>query len=187
MAQQERRRGEELQRGRQQTGGAPSTALQRGDGDGPRGLSTRRDSPVERMISEVDWMFDEMQRRLFGAPLVDASQSRLPQIEIEDTGNEVVLTAEIPGVDPANVQLQCSDDVLTIRAEEHEEEGGEQEGARARRYARFFAQVALPPDVDIERAQASVDNGVLTIRLPKAAEQQSVRQIPISTEQQRAA
>lgn len=185
MAQAERTRGEEIQ--------------QRGDADAQRGLASRRgESPVERMLSDMDWMFSEMQRRLFGVPVFGGPRlapmapatargselrlGRLPQIEMEDTGGEVVLTAEIPGVDPKAVRLECREDVLTIRAEDQSQEEHTEEGARARRYARFFAQIALPPDVETERAQASVEHGMLTIRFPKQMAQENVRQIPVNTE-----
>lgn len=147
-------------------------------------------SPFDRMMAEMDWMFDQMQRRFFGTPLLDPMMrgrgergefGRLPHFEFEDAGDAIVLNAEIPGVDPQDLQLECRDDVLTIRAESKEEKAGE-EGGRFRRYASFYRQVPLPPEADVDRAEASCKNGVLTVRFPKEAGADDVKRIPISGE-----
>jgi len=70
--------------------------------------------------------------------------------------------------------------VLTIRGETQMEE--ETDDARIERYFSFFRQVELPDGVDVEQAEASYRNGMLSIRFPKRAQRENVRQIPISTQ-----
>lgn len=82
-----------------------------------------------------------------------------------DEGSELVVEALLPGVRPEDVDLGCSDGVLTIAARlevpdrdfEHQEVHTTQ----------FYRQLALPPDSRFEDASASSENGVLTIRIPK--------------------
>ena len=172
-----------------------STSLQR-VGERRGGLAPwSAASPMERMMAEMDWMFDQMQRRFFGVPFFEPMETRrgerggfgrMPHLELEDAGNAVLLHAEIPGVDPKDLQLECRDDVLTIRAESKDEEAGD-EGSRFQRYASFYRQVPLPPETDVDRADASVKNGVLTVRFPKREGTENVKRIPISGEARREA
>jgi hypothetical protein len=61
-------------------------------------------------------------------------------------------------------------------------EGGE-EGERYSSYASYFRRLTLPPDVDVDRAEASFKHGVLRIRLPKREAAAHVKRIPVSAEQ----
>ena len=153
-----------------------------------RGLAARA---YEDPFSLLDSMFERLQRDFFGMSLFDASLAgwpgdrersgpRVPRVRAHDTGDSLVLTAELPGIKPADVQVELGDDVLTIRAEAGQEE--ESEGARAGRYIGFHRQLRLPEDLDADQVEASYSNGVLTIRLPRRTRRESARQIPITTE-----
>ena len=69
--------------------------------------------------------------------------------------------------------------VLQGETQAEEERGGE----RVERYISFYRQVRLPEDLEADRAEASYKNGALSIRFPKRAERNNVKQIPITTEQ----
>lgn len=86
----------------------------------------------------------------------------------------------MPGVEPAAVDIRVKGNILTIRGEMAAEREAREENfvRRERRFGRFFRQVALPTTVLPDRAEATFDNGVLTIKLPKA-EQTRPRQIPV--------
>ena len=185
MAQQDRRREQSREQPTQHR--QESTAMQRAGGDRRFGLAPwRAESPLVRMLSEMDWMFDQMQRGFFGAAGRFSPDLRLPNFEIDETRDAIVLNAEIPGVDAKDLQLEYRDGVLTIRAESQQEED-EDTRTRFRRYASFYRQVSLPPDADVDRAQASVKNGVLTIRFPRHEDSENVKRIPITREGQREA
>jgi len=92
-----------------------------------------------------------------------------PLVELVDTGEEFVLTAELPGIDPKDIDIDLEDDRLTIRGtkkDELEKEDREYQ-IYERRYGSFERSFSLPRSVDSEKIEANFENGVLTIRLPK--------------------
>lgn len=156
---------------------------------------------VRRLFEDFDRLFEDMQRSFFGRPIFGPSLSEegagvpamggvgagawTPRIEMRDAGREVVVAAELPGVDPKDVSIECTDEGLTIRGETRAEETAEEGGVyrSERRYGSFFRQIPLPADLDLDKAQGQFRNGLLTVRLPKTeAAQQRVRRIPIEGE-----
>jgi HSP20 family protein len=181
MANEQSRRQSERQGERQ------STAMERSEG-GERGLATRH---YQDPFTLFDSLFERMQRDFFGTSLLNAlvpgrrggesgPALRVPRVQMRDTGEELELTAELPGVDGSNVSVQIEDDVVTIGGEQHREE--KQGEARTEHYVSFYRQVPLPDGVDTDQAQASYRNGVLSIRFPKTRARSNARQIPVSTE-----
>lgn len=80
-----------------------------------------------------------------------------------------MLTAELPGIDPKDIDIDLEDDRLTIRGtkkDELEKEDREYQ-IYERRYGSFERSFSLPRSVDSEKIEANFENGVLTIRLPK--------------------
>lgn len=102
-------------------------------------------------------------------------------LDIYETGDDVMVTATVPGVNPDDLEITVQGDVLTIRGETKSDEsvGDERYHRRERSYGRFARQVALPSSVDSGKAEAAFDNGVLKLRLPKA-EQAKERRIQIT-------
>jgi HSP20 family protein len=91
----------------------------------------------------------------------------------------MIVVAEIPGVDPASVDLALTDNVLSLRgvkAAANLPEPAIQ--LRERRVGAFHRELTLPHEVDFDKAQAEANQGVLTIRLPKRATAKP-RTIPI--------
>jgi HSP20 family protein len=98
-------------------------------------------------------------------------------MDVEDREQELVLTVELPGFDPDEVSVDCTENVLTIRGEHRESH--EEGGYRAERG--FHRQIAVPSGCDLEKIQATFRSGLLRIRLPRT--EQRGRRIPISTEE----
>jgi HSP20 family protein len=90
-----------------------------------------------------------------------------PSVDVNETDKEVVVRAEVPGLDPGDVALSLTPHGLTIRGEKREEK--KDKGLLEWRYGSFVETVPLPPGLDADRAEARVKNGVLTVRLPRAA------------------
>lgn len=175
MAEQGRRQGESRQ---------DESAMAARPGERESGLARRFQDP----FAMFDWMFDRMQRDLFGPSAFGGllaghgeagAVERVPRVEMREEGDTLVLMAELPGIEPNDAQIELEQDVLTIRGQSRGRE--EREGRTMERSVSFFRQLRLPEGVDPERAEASYRNGMLTIRFPRAA-RAGTRQIPISSE-----
>ncbi len=98
----------------------------------------------------------------------------MPAMEVVETPEELVLTAELPGLAKENVDITIDDDVLTIRGEKTEErkEGDEERKYHLweRTYGSFQRSFTLPLTVDPTKINAVFDKGVLKVKLPKSAE-----------------
>ncbi|HEX9622380.1 MAG TPA: Hsp20/alpha crystallin family protein [Polyangiaceae bacterium] len=97
-----------------------------------------------------------------------------PAVDVLNTENAYVLKAELPGVNAEEVDIQVHDNVLTLRGERKFEDKSEAEGYHRveRRYGSFARSFTLPEGVDDDAIEAALENGVLTIRVPKPAARQ---------------
>lgn len=108
---------------------------------------------------------------------------RVP-VDVRREGESLIITAELPGVDPVvDVDVSIDGDILVISGEKsHEEET--RDGDRLlweRRYGRFERRLTLPDGVDPESIEATFDKGVLTVKVPTpAVEPPARRQIPVN-------
>jgi HSP20 family protein len=93
-------------------------------------------------------------------------------MDVRETDKEIVVEAELPGIDEKDVSLSLQDGVLTIRGEKKHEHEEEKENYRVseRRYGSFQRAMRLPDTVDENKVEASFNNGVLTASLPKRPE-----------------
>jgi HSP20 family protein len=111
---------------------------------------------------------------LFGA--VDGGRMsgllRAPVADVVETESDIKVYAEMPGLTPADIQLDIENNVLTIAGEKHEErkEGDDKSTwhLTERRYGHFSRSFVLPRDVDQDGIQASFENGILTVVIPKS-------------------
>jgi HSP20 family protein len=100
------------------------------------------------------------------------SSSWAPAVDIFENENELVLTAEIPGIDEKDVEIKIEDNTLTLKGErKFEKETKEENYHRIERsYGSFYRAFTLPQSVDAEKVQAEHENGVLKITMPKRQE-----------------
>jgi HSP20 family protein len=145
-----------------------------------RGVGPGLTNPFElmdRMAEEMDRSFDRMFRD-FGMPRrslaarspfrsFDRESSWSPRVEVFQKGDRYIVRAELPGLKKDDVQVEITDDVLTIQGERREEHEEEREGYyhSEREYGQFHRAVSLPEGVIAESAQASFNNGVLEISM----------------------
>jgi HSP20 family protein len=101
-----------------------------------------------------------------------AASSWAPAVDIYETENEVILTAEIPGIEEKDIEIKVEDSTLTLRGErKFEKETKEENYHRIERaYGSFFRSFTLPTYVDQDGIEAQHENGVLKIHMPKRAE-----------------
>ena len=90
----------------------------------------------------------------------------------DDTKGDFVVKAELPGIDPKDIDISLSEGVLTIRGEKRQEKEEKDEGYHLveRSYGSFTRSIRLPREVQNEKINASYKNGVLKITLPKSEE-----------------
>ena len=100
-------------------------------------------------------------------------ESWLPAVDVFDTKESVVLKAELAGMKPDDIQIEVEDNVLTIKGERRFEEKVEEDRYYRveRRFGSFQRSIALPQGVDAEDIQASYEDGILEVRVPKAEEE----------------
>ena len=86
--------------------------------------------------------------------------------------DEIIVKAELPGMDKSDVEVNISDSELTLKGEKKKEEKVEEENyfRCERSYGAFFRSVELPTDVQADKIKASFKNGILEVRLPKTEE-----------------
>jgi HSP20 family protein len=129
---------------------------------------------LEEMRKDMDRLFEDFfapvrRRRGWIRPEVGVV---VPNIEMYDRKNEIVVKAELPGVKKEDIDLTITKDSLTMKGEVKKEEEIKEEDYYAceRSYGSFTRTIALPVEVDSEKAKASFKNGVLEIVLPKREE-----------------
>ena len=137
--------------------------------------------PFVTLRREVDRIFDDFFNGSAGTAL-RAMNGVTPVIDVTETDKEIVVTAELPGLDEKDFEVTVAGDVLTIKGEkkaEHEEKNGDAYYME-RRFGSFSRSVRLPFEVKDEQVDATYDKGVLTIRLPKPEEvQKAARRIEV--------
>jgi len=133
-------------------------------------VSLIRWDPFDDLASlreSMDKLFEEFFTRRPRGPALATWQ---PAVEVFETDADVVVRAELPGIDPKNVDITVTSDTLTIKGEARAEQEDKRRNyyRRELRYGAFTRVLALPDDVNAEQAKASYKNGILEIRVPKS-------------------
>ncbi|MGO8954401.1 MAG: Hsp20/alpha crystallin family protein [Rhodomicrobium sp.] len=146
-----------------------------GKGQGGR-LPSRYSDQFQTFRSEMDRLFDSF---LTGMPSLTnlrqafpAAQGLTPAWDVKETEKELVVKADLPGIDEKDIQLTIHDGVLSIRGEKKSERTDERENYHfmERSFGSFQRAIRLPETVDEDKVQANFDKGVLTVTLPKRPE-----------------
>ncbi len=154
-------------------------------------LTKRAFHPVVaiRSLGEFDRMWREMEKSFKEAwPVASEKLPRLysgwePRVDIKEQDEAYLLRADLPGLQLDDIGVEFQDGVLTIRGERRLEEEQEEETdngyyRKERAYGAFARRFALAATVEADNISATYTNGVLEVRVPKAAEAQAKR-IPV--------
>jgi HSP20 family protein len=121
-------------------------------------------------------LFDDFDTAGWTNPSLFGGAQVWPRVNLADTGAELVLTADVPGLGEKDVEVSLEHDVLTISGERKVTPPSGYTAHRQEREAfKFTRSFNLPCPINSERANATVKQGVLTISLPKAPEAQPKR------------
>ncbi len=136
---------------------------------------------LARFRGEIDRLMDQF----FGGGPLEGSSWRAewtPMLDVSESADKVHVKAELPGVDPKDIDISLNGRLLTLRGEKRDEHEEKNENVYRveRRYGAFARSVELPADVNAERVEANYRDGVLNITLPKT-EEQPVKKIEVKT------
>jgi len=131
-----------------------------------------QDHPFLTLHREMNRLFDDVFSR-FDAPMLSGSGRAgfglsWPSVEVTEAEGVVKVTAEVAGLDEKHVEVLLDDDVLVIRGEKRSESEDRERRFSERFYGRFERRIPLPFEVEQEKVEASFENGVLTVSLPKS-------------------
>jgi HSP20 family protein len=151
-----------------------------------REVTVRREevNPFLALHREMNRLFDDVFRGFDLAPFgFDRGFDRMigwPNIEVSDTDKEVKVTAELPGLEEKDVELELANGILAIKGEKRTEMEDKDRLFSERYYGRFERRIPVD-DIEEDKVSASFKNGVLTVTLPKSAKaQQNVKRIPVN-------
>lgn len=101
-------------------------------------------------------------------PLSVASRTA---IDLNETDDEIVVTADLPGLEPQDFNVEITKERLVIRGEKRQEARRQEHGYhyQERRYGAFARAIRLPCEIDVEQARANYKRGILRVTLPKTA------------------
>ena len=93
----------------------------------------------------------------------------VPAVDIKETNDAFVLHADIPGVDPKDIEVHMENGILTIKGQRESEKKEEREGYKRveRSYGSFYRRFSLPDTANADKIGAKSKNGVLEITIPK--------------------
>lgn len=133
-------------------------------------------------FKELASLREEMDRiwsRFFGEwPSTESFRGEwAPSLDVSETKDNIVVRAEVPGIDAKDIDVSLANNVLTIKGKKEQEKEEKEENYHRveRSYGSFSRSIRLPREVKSDKITASYKNGVLKITLPKAEESKEIK------------
>lgn len=132
-------------------------------------------NPSEEMRKMEQWMnsmfgeFEPVTGRLLPVGTgEDVMKTATPSIDLQEIENKILVTADVPGIEKEDITVNIHADTLEITAQKKKEKG---EGylRRERGYTKFYRRIALPDNVNPDKVDAALKDGVLTVEMEKMA------------------
>jgi len=146
------------------------------------GFTDQLIEPFSRFRSELDRLFDDFPFRLPTMRAASAFSMAVPAIEMTETKRAYKITAELPGIDPNEVEISVEDDFLRLSGEKKTEREEDEKGYHLseRSYGAFERTIRLPAGAQADKIKARCRNGVLTLTIPKNGKaEERVRKIAV--------
>jgi HSP20 family protein len=146
-------------------------------------LSVRRgqgDEALLEMRDQMNRMFDQFFERPFGLSPFFGDNTLMgdfaPSMDVSESDKEIIIDAELPGMQPEDIDISLERDTLVIRGEKRAEREQKDEDKRYHRversYGSFYRTIPLSGEVEEGKIEATFKNGVLKVKLPKTKEAQ---------------
>ncbi|MFB0533339.1 MAG: Hsp20/alpha crystallin family protein [Desulfatiglandales bacterium] len=132
------------------------------------GLTIWKNQEINKLRRDMDRLFARL-RDDFGMPHLPKIVRDLPFIDLSETEDDLIVNAEIPGINPEDLDISITEDILTIKGEMKQEfvEESENYHRMERQYGSFSRTLQLPCRVMIEDVKATYAKGILHIIMPK--------------------
>jgi HSP20 family protein len=155
-----------------------------------RDVTSRRlgaEHPLMTFQRDLDRMFQDLWQN-FDRPVFGRFEGErnviIPKLDLHETENEIVVTAELPGMEEKDVEVVLGDNVLTIKGEkkvEHEEKEKEKGYVYSERsFGSFERRIPIDTEIVSDKVDAAFKDGVLTVTLPKTPEaRKHFKRIPV--------
>jgi len=134
-------------------------------------------APKAELHHRLDRLFDQFLTDPWGRSWVSefvgngqGERAFLPSVEIKETETQVIVRAELPGVDAKDVQVELVDNVLALSGSRLQERSEKEDESTVSefRFGSFRREIALPADVEPEKVKASCEKGILTVEMQKS-------------------
>lgn len=130
------------------------------------------------MQNQIDRVFNDAWKPLY------TSEAMLP-LDVDETESGYIISAAVPGMKAEDINIDIQDSILTISGEsnvetERKDENGKRVRIRERQYGKFSRSVRLNAPISADAIEATYENGVLTLNVPKS-EEAKPRRIPVKT------
>ena len=135
------------------------------------GLILWKNQEINKLRKDIDRLFDRLWDD-FGMPLSTRVEREKPYIDLSETEESLLIRAEVPGINPEDLEISITENILTIKGEMKqgdEEESGDSHRME-RRYGYFSRTLRLPCKIVVDDVQATYKKGVLSIVMPKCKE-----------------
>ncbi len=127
-------------------------------------------SPFMSLQREIDRLFEDFSR---GFPTIagNGATALMPSMDVTETDKEIEITAELPGLEEKDVEVNIADNILTIRGEKKVEKEQKDKNYRLveRSYGSFERTLELPEGVNADAIKANISKGLLKVTVPKPA------------------
>ncbi len=138
-------------------------------------MSIVRWEPFRDLVSTQDrfnQLFNDTFARAFGDQQEVSPRAWVPPVDIYETGDSLVLKAELPGINPDDVEIRVEDSTLYLKGERKFEKEVKEENLHRveRSYGTFTRSFALPNSIDADKVKAEYQNGILTLTMAKREE-----------------
>lgn len=154
---------------------------------GKKDVPARREdyNPFSLLRREIDSLFDNFFRGFGGEPIAKRIGTFNPNVDVMEGDREVVVCAELPGIDEKDIEVSIVKDALTIKGKKSPErdEKGRDYYRMERSYGSFSRTIPLPAEIDMDRVEAHFKKGVLKVTLPKTVKaMKETKRISVKTE-----
>ena len=188
-------------KGNQQQGKSTAQSESKRESDQPTAISPRQNqqsgmwrtggplvnpfSLMRRFGEDMEQIFDEFGFGRLMPRNFEQMAAWTPQVEILQRDDQLVIRADLPGLNKDNVNVELRDDAVVIRGERQEQHKEEREGffRTERTYGSFYREIPLPEGVDTSKATATFRDGVLEIAMPSSQGEARRRQLEIKDSQ----